>query len=385
MHNFIDLTNNIVNIFNKFINEGKCTISVKLPAHDIQIKAEAIQLKAFLNVMKSELCPELSKRDVRKSDNTLLRAFATTNKMLDDKVTKLVIKERSAFPIKGLPRTLKELTVNEIGYSQMPIGILNLTNLLFLDLTKNKISKLPKALGNLKLVKLVLNENMLGESPHLRDWEWINCVNIRCSLVTLSISRNRLKFVPSNLCKLASLVNMDLSFNDFERIPFSIMQLKQLKILNLSNNMLSSLPYTINKLKLDLIDLSMNKLLSESTGLQVIRESHNELSRQIEYRASCLLDIAARTVIKHQIPFMNHNIPLIVKEILFHSPVCANAKCESLSFEMSIVRNINLIELNSKQTVTSDNAKLFAADGPFCSRSCQMATFQKLFKYRPAV
>lgn len=34
-----DLNNNIQKIFTKFVNEGKCTISLKLPEHDIQVKA----------------------------------------------------------------------------------------------------------------------------------------------------------------------------------------------------------------------------------------------------------------------------------------------------------------------------------------------------------
>lgn len=39
-----DLTNNISKIFTKFLNEGKCTISLKLPEIDIQVKADPIQV-----------------------------------------------------------------------------------------------------------------------------------------------------------------------------------------------------------------------------------------------------------------------------------------------------------------------------------------------------
>lgn len=39
-----DLSNNISKIFTKFISEGKCTISLKLPEADIQIKADPVQV-----------------------------------------------------------------------------------------------------------------------------------------------------------------------------------------------------------------------------------------------------------------------------------------------------------------------------------------------------
>lgn len=350
----------------------------------MQIKAEAIQLKAFLNVIKSELFPDLNKKqDVLKTknqtSNNLLRAFGSSNKMLEEQKTKLVIKERTAIPAKGFPRTLKELTVNEIGYSQMPIGILNLTNLLHLDLSQNKISKLPKNLGNLRLIKLVLNDNKLGESTSLKDWEWTNG-NILQSLVTLSITKNGLKFVPSNICKCVNIVNLDLSHNQLERIPFSVRQMKKLKILNLSNNLLNSLPYTIKLLKLDLIDLSSNQFPSQTNLTQVTAESHREISQHI-YPGSTLLELAARAVIKKQIPYMNHNLPQIIKEILFHSPLCASAKCETLCFDMAVLKSTNIIELNSKEKVTNDNASHFPVDGPFCSRVCDAEAYRNVIRW----
>lgn len=187
---FLDLTNNIAKIYRKFVDEGKCTISFKQPEVDLQMKAEPIQLKAFLNVMKSALCPsDSAKKEVLKSDNHLVRAFGASTKMLTDQVTRMIIKERSAFPSSGLPRTLKELAFNDLGCSQMPIGVLNLTNLSSLDLSRNNITKLPKALGNLKLSKLVLNDNKLGESTNRRDWDWLSGENICRSISFLSFSR----------------------------------------------------------------------------------------------------------------------------------------------------------------------------------------------------
>lgn len=377
---FLDLTNNITNIFRKFVAEGKCTISFKVPEVDLQIKTDPVQLKAFLNVMKLEMCPPKDSQinNVLKNDNKLIRAFASTGKPIEI-TTKLTIKERSALPTKGFPRTLKELKITSIGCCRMPIGILNLTNLNSLDLSKNQITTLPNGLGNLKLTTLNLSENRLGESDHSKDWKWLDGDNIRKSLCILNISRNKLKFLPSNIFKCLRLMNFDASYNEISKIPFAIKLMSQLKTLNLSNNKLSSLPYTIIKPNLDVIDLSSNNFPSQGTVQGIIHTSHREMTLY-PYRSPSLLELTARSVIKNKIPFMTHNIPLIIKEILFHSPLCANSKCEVLCFDMTIFKNINLIQLNSKQRITSDNANCFNADGPFCSRTCSQAVYKKLFK-----
>ena len=40
-------------VFERFINEGKATVRFREPAHDLCIKkADAIQLKAFINLLK---------------------------------------------------------------------------------------------------------------------------------------------------------------------------------------------------------------------------------------------------------------------------------------------------------------------------------------------
>lgn len=349
----------------------------------MQIKADPVHLKAFLNVMKSELCPaNPNKRDVLKNENKLIRAFGSSS-MPIDVVTKMTISERSDLPPKGFPRTLKELSLCNVGYSQMPIGILNLSNLTTLDLSNNKLTKLPKHLGNLKLNKLILANNKLGDSNLLKDWDWVSGENMRRTLTCLSITRNGLKFILASIFKCARISNLDASCNEVTQIPFAIKLMSQLKTLNLSNNKLSSLPYTIIKPFFEIIDLSSNCFPSEANIQEIIHTSHKEMSTH-HYRAPSLLELSSRAAIKHKIPFMSHNLPPIIKDILFHSPLCSNSKCEVLCFDMKIFKNINLIQLNSKQRITSDNASYFNSDGPFCSRSCSQNVFTKLFRNRNA-
>lgn len=325
--------------------------------------------------MKKELSPVDSSKKSR-TDNKLLRAFGSSSKPIEV-VTKMKITERSMFPTKGLPRTLKELNINDIGCARMPIGILNLTNLTILDLSNNCITQLHKSLGNLKISKLVLNKNNLGESILAKDWEWLTGETLKRSLTFLNISNNKLKFISSNVFKCFELAHLDISFNEIARIPFAIGQMKRLKILNINNNSLESLPYTIIKPRFDLVDLSSNRLPSQEKAVRIIKQSLSESNFRPEHKRPSLLELCARTIIKQQIPFRDLLIPTILKEILVHSPICAN--CEVLCFEAEIFKNINLIQLNTKQRVTSDNADSFPADGPFCSGRCILNVSRRLF------
>lgn len=357
------------------MNEGKCTISFVLPEIDLQIKADPIQLKAFLNVMKTELCPSTKESPMespKSSDNKLIRAFGNTNKMLTDQVLKLNITSRADFSTKGFPRTLKELHITGVGCLQMPIGILNLINLSYLNLASNSISKLHKALGNLKIKQLIVSENQLGESTNTKDWEWLNGENLRMSLQLLNISKNKLKVFPVEIAKCNNLTSLDMSCNEISKLPFAIKQLKQLRQLNLSNNQLKSLPCTIRKLQLDLIDLSNCQFPSYTNSLELSHNSLNSVRNRttIYFDFPTLFELSARKTIKSQIPFINQNIPQIIKEILFQSPICANTKCENFCFDRTIYNNINLTSIASKSRITSDNANVFLMDGPICTYAC---------------
>lgn len=329
--------------------------------------------------MKNELCPELRATEpLKNNDNKLLRAFASSPKMLE-RVTKLVIHERSQLPPKGFPRTLQELTISEIGYEQMPIGILNLTNLVSLDLSQNNIKKLHKALGNLRLSSLIVSKNSLGKSENIKDWDWMRGENLKKSLKNLSLSHNSMDFIPPALFHLTELTSLDLGSNNISQLSFAIKQLKQLKILDLSSNLIDSFPYTITKLNLQSLELSSNPLPSRLKCLEVIRECHQNLA-EINYRAPALLELSARKVIQKQIPFIHHNIPAILKDILVYSPLCCNSKCELLCFDMQILKKVNLIHIRANTLITSNLEKVFIANGPFCSRSCQTQTCNKLFR-----
>lgn len=98
------LKDNINRVFSRFIEEGKVTISLKLPEHDIQIKGEPIQLKFFLKALQSGL---QGKFDNMRFGNITTQAAPKSS----HPVKKLVINSRGDYPLHGFPRTLTSLKV----------------------------------------------------------------------------------------------------------------------------------------------------------------------------------------------------------------------------------------------------------------------------------
>ena len=362
-------------MFVKFVNEGKCTIGLKIPEVDLQIKAESIQLKGFLNFLKEGLTGK--KSDVSK-DNKFLRAFGatssvtTTQNFIAPPVTKMIIKSRGDYPCKGFPRTLKILHINGIKWCQLQNQILYLSNLSTLDISDNLIEKLPKDLGNLKhLSEINVSKNKLGISVNPKDWEWMDAQNIQRSLVSLDVSFNELKFMPVNITKFEKLVSLKIGNNQIMRIPFAIKQLTRLKDLQINNNKIQSLPCTITILKLNSIDISDNDFTPTSDlnlPVEDLKEGHNSLQNILfENKPSTLLELAARVVIKSKLSYLQLIIPQIIKDILLLSPNCVN--CDKLCIHSPIFNKVIAIQINTKQILSSFRSKLIA-DGPVCGRVC---------------
>lgn len=100
---------NIKKIFTKCINEGKITLSLNMPEHDIFIKSETVQLKFFLKTLGLGLEGKHKRERIGLSS---ICSTAATSSMHPK--TRLTILNKSDFPLKGLPRTLNYLKVSLI-------------------------------------------------------------------------------------------------------------------------------------------------------------------------------------------------------------------------------------------------------------------------------
>lgn len=131
---------NIKEVFVKCINEGKSTIRFNDPPHDMYIKSEAIQLKCYMRLLKSCLSG-----DTKALQLTPLSSLSVTAK--DNAPTKLMIRDRSEFPSKGLPRTLESLCISGLKLCNFRRDILLLKHLTVLNLSDNEIEKMPIEFG----------------------------------------------------------------------------------------------------------------------------------------------------------------------------------------------------------------------------------------------
>lgn len=138
-------------MFIKFINEGKATIRFEEPPHDLCIKCEHIQLKCFVKLLRSCIVGDTKAINLAK-----LSSVAVTHK---ESPTKMVIRDRSAFPNKGFPRTLESLCISGLNLCNFRRDILLLKQLVVLDLSNNVIEHIPPEFGKdgLKFNKIEFN------------------------------------------------------------------------------------------------------------------------------------------------------------------------------------------------------------------------------------
>ncbi|KAJ6869561.1 MDIS1-interacting receptor like kinase 2 [Populus alba x Populus x berolinensis] len=196
--------------------------------------------------------------------------------------------------------TTFKISGNKIS-GEIPAALGKATHLQALDLSSNQlVGRIPKELGNLKLIELELNDNKLsGDIPFdvaaLSDLQRLGLAanNFsatilkqlgKCSkLIFLNMSKNRFAgSIPAEMGSLQSLQSLDLSWNSLMGgIAPELGQLQQLEFLNLSHNMLSGLiPASFSRLQgLTEVDVSYNKLEGPIPDIKAFREAPFEAIR----------------------------------------------------------------------------------------------------------
>lgn len=109
-----------------------------------------------------------------------------------------------------------------------------------LDLDEFELKELPQSLKNFKnLEKLSIRDNQLTD---------ISIVTQLPNLLQLDVSRNKLKNLPDNICKLKKIEKLDASFNNLEVLPSDFGNLTQLKELRVYNNEITFFPKSFQSL-----------------------------------------------------------------------------------------------------------------------------------------
>ncbi|MDJ1183968.1 leucine-rich repeat domain-containing protein [Roseofilum casamattae] len=170
------------------------------------------------------------------------------------------------------------LDLSNLGLTEVPDAIAQLTSLQGLSLNNNQLSELPEAIAQLtSLQGLYLSGNQLSEVPE--------AIAQLTSLQRLDLDNNQLSEVPEAIAQLTSLQRLDLDNNQLSEVPEAIAQLTSLQRLDLHNNQLSEVPEAIAQLtSLQRLDLHNNQLsevpeaISQLTSLQRLYLHNNQLS-----------------------------------------------------------------------------------------------------------
>lgn len=192
---------------------------------------------------------------------------------------------------------------------------IHLTDLLYLDLSHNKLETLPpqtRRLANLQTLNLSHNPLelfQLRQLPSLQHLEVLNMANTQrtlqnfpafanslTSLVELDVSQNRLAKVPACLYAMPALRRLNLSDNAIAELSADVEVWQRLEVLNLSRNQLTALPASLCRLtQLRRLYLNDNQLdfdgipsgIGKLGSLETFSASNNRLEMVPEGLCRC--------------------------------------------------------------------------------------------------
>ena len=175
--------------------------------------------------------------------------------------------EGNFLPMTSLPTQLNAYRLTKVSLSRnnltsLPVELLQLPNLQFLDVSSNLIQNIHSKISCPALTCLYLSNNKLIELP-IAIWylpllaeldiknnllesitkkKSIDSVRLSNSLRVVDISHNKFDDLPSFILELPALVELNVSHNELKTLPHNLWKCSTLTELNASHNVISSLP-----------------------------------------------------------------------------------------------------------------------------------------------
>jgi len=334
---------NLMQIFGKFVKDGKATIRFNSPPHDLALsKATPDQLSSLLRiVMMVSKGRELSNKD-------LSSLAPVSSKQVERPVTNLMITKPSEYPM-SFPATLTSLVINGCRLKRLSPHITKLVNLQRLDLSSNQLSSLPDQVANLQMLfSVVLKDNKFCKFPTV----FCNSDNSKL-LLDIDLSFNEIRFLPSCLSKLKRLGTLFLQNNILEVLPACLGQMSALTNLSVSNNKLHYLPGSLLNKTFVHADFSHNDFTT--TWIPLLPPS--------SFKTPNLAEWAAKAIIKHNVSHTPEDLDWFSLQYLNTASFCL---CGQACFE-SRGSCIRFSKVNAVQTYITEEVP-FLID--FCSLKC---------------
>ena len=172
---------------------------------------------------------------------------------------------------------VKVLKLNQNEFSHLPTNVGDyLSNCTVLSLQWNVLKEIPACLLQLpSIAELNLSHNCLEGIPDVPEWSF--------SLLILNLSYNKLWRLPKS-ATASSIEKLDISYNHFRSVPPCICSFTTLQMLNLSgNHKIHSLPAELGRLK-KLFNLGLDKLEDLNDPPKNIRETTADTMRYLSSR-----------------------------------------------------------------------------------------------------
>ncbi|KAJ5077449.1 hypothetical protein M0811_05972 [Anaeramoeba ignava] len=195
----------------------------------------------------------LSKITQTTFENNKLKDLPNSFGKLSGSLLDLNLRSNKFKEIPGVLQQLRELQVLIMSRNKISSFTLQLTKLIDLDLSDNRIERFEdNAFMHLHSIsKLNLAKNRISSLPE--------SVSTMRNLSMLNLSSNNLQKLPQNIGNLVNLKELDLSENKLQSLPDEIGQLIFVYKLMLNGNQLKSLPQTFSHMKnLNVLNLSKN-------------------------------------------------------------------------------------------------------------------------------
>nr|XP_018913356.1 PREDICTED: leucine-rich repeat protein 1-like [Bemisia tabaci] len=341
---------NIEQIFSRFLSEGKVTIRLKIPAHDIIISGDPVELKGFLKLLKSALENEEVKMPTVVARKTM--------HVLPPSNLRLAFAGRGQFTATtSLPLATKELSITNNALPRFDPRIGRLKFLQVLDLSGNLLSSLSEELSSLNVIELRLRGNHLGCTNNFR---WMKPGSLRRSLKYLDLGKNQLEHIPCEVTRFFELITLKVDDNYLTNLPNSIGYLSKLRCFSASNNQLTVLPSSIVKLNLTTLNLCDNQFMIPELNFV-------DPSRLL--KVPTLKNAASKIVIKASIPHYEGHTPL---DVIYHLCSAFYCICRKAVFDSkcTYVLLYSLRNISSEFFYDSSSDHLIPTRFGVCSSAC---------------
>ncbi|XP_046663862.1 leucine-rich repeat-containing protein 58 [Homalodisca vitripennis] len=277
------------------------------------------------------------------------------------------------------PEGVHTLILYQNHLVDVPTNIAIFRNLKVVDISSNRLKRIPDILLSFPLTSLIAKNNLLENDSLPKSFESVSktLTNFNLSgnsltyfppqileaknLLYVYLGGNRIEEIPNEISNLSRLQVLSLGGNHLSDIHPAVGQLKDLKALILSDNQLESLPAAIANLKnLKTLQLHKNRLRTLPTEI-ISLKCLSELSlrdnplvcsfvNDMTYNPPSLLEVAARSIKVNRIQYDARDLPYSLREYLNSAHHCVNPKCQGVFFD-NRVEHIKFVDFCGKYRV----------------------------------